>query len=552
MIDLRPIARCSAACSALAFVALLWSASTRAQVTSVVNTPHNLSAQGSGPARAVSEEQVCIFCHAPHNSLPVSPLWNRFMPLTVYNVYSSSSLDAKPGQPTGASKMCLSCHDGTIALGSVVSRDQVIQMAQGVTTIPPGSANLGTDLSDDHPVSFVYDGALAAKDAKLMTPTGLPATIRLDANQELQCTSCHDPHDDSFGDFLVVPNDNSALCKSCHLLSTTTVSAHQACQTCHQTHTAASGPMLLRGDRISSTCLSCHDGATPGAADIAFELNRFSAHDTNAPIDTTKAIPDNVHCANCHNPHSIQTGTAIAPSIPPRFGDISGVNALGADVANATTEYEVCFKCHADQSAIRSPIVSRVITQTNTRLQFDLGAVSYHPVEGAGRNPDVPSLKPGLTESSVIYCSDCHNSNNSAKAGGAGPTGVHGSDYRPLLIARYDTTDFSQESASSYALCYRCHERDGRDGVLTDISFKEHRKHIVGEDAPCSACHDAHGISSAQGSAMNNSNLINFDRTIVFPDPKTGLLRFEDTGRFSGRCYLKCHGEVHSPKEYKR
>ncbi len=145
-----------------------------AQVQSVINTPHNLSTSGPGTVRATTEEQVCIFCHTPHNASTIQPLWNRYMPQSAYDVYSSSALDAKPGQPTGTSKMCLACHDGTIALGNIVSRDTDISMQNGVTTIPPGASNLGTDLSDDHPISFRYDAALWGKDPRLVEPARVP------------------------------------------------------------------------------------------------------------------------------------------------------------------------------------------------------------------------------------------------------------------------------------------------------------------------------------------------------------------------------------------
>src|SRR5437763_9762877 len=117
-----------------------------ADASSILNSPHNLSARGPGQIRAVNESQVCIFCHTPHNASPVQPLWNRNMPVSAYKVYSSGSLHAKPSQPTGSSKLCLSCHDGTIALGSVLSRGEPIVMSGGITTLPPGSSNLGTDL----------------------------------------------------------------------------------------------------------------------------------------------------------------------------------------------------------------------------------------------------------------------------------------------------------------------------------------------------------------------------------------------------------------------
>lgn len=529
-------------------LATMITALSLAQSQSVVDTAHNLSVSGPGVLRASSEEQVCIFCHTSHNASPIQPLWNRYLPVAAYSVYSSNSLDARPGQPTGSSKMCLSCHDGTIAVGSVISRDQIIQMAGGITTIPPGSSNLGTDLADDHPISFAYDSLLMSKDPHLLDPTLLPAKLKLDANKELQCTTCHDAHDNSFGDFLTMSNDGSALCRACHEISTTTITEHQDCRSCHQTHSAPSGPYLLQNDRVRSTCLNCHDGSHVQAPNIGADLQKISVHDTNSVVDPTDPIPGHVTCADCHDPHTMTTGSASAPAIHPNFGQVEGVNASGSRVHVASAQYEVCFKCHGDQAAPSSFVIPRQIVQTNTRLEFGLSAVSSHPVIGPGQNPNVPSLKPEWTESSVLYCSDCHGSDSGSIAGGSGPDGVHGSNEEPMLIARYETADNTPESASAYALCYSCHWRDGNDGILSDRSFP-HSDHLE-EDVSCAACHDSHGISSTQGNSTNNSHLINFDTSIVFPDPDTGMLKYESLGLFAGQCYLTCHGEDHSGEDY--
>src|SRR3954470_10617199 len=69
---------------------------------SIVHSPHNLSAAGSGTVRATSESEICIFCHTPHHAAPVQPLWNRALPTTSYKTYTSNSLKALPGQPTGS------------------------------------------------------------------------------------------------------------------------------------------------------------------------------------------------------------------------------------------------------------------------------------------------------------------------------------------------------------------------------------------------------------------------------------------------------------------
>jgi len=180
------------------------------------------------------------------------------------------------------------------------------------------------------------------------------------------------------------------------------------------------------------------------------------------------------------------------------------------------------------------------ITQTNTRLEFNPSNLSFHPVIAPGVNHNVPSLKPSMTVADMIYCTDCHN-----RSSGSGTKGPHGSDYPPLLAYRYETADYTEESEFAYELCYKCHNRNS---ILNDESFSQHRKHT--EQAPCSVCHDAHGISSAQGMSKNNSHLINSDISVVRSDPVTGRLQFEDQGVFRGRCYLECHGKNHSPLSY--
>jgi predicted CXXCH cytochrome family protein len=475
------------------------------------------------------------------------------MPVSAYTVYSSNSLQAKPGQPTGSSKLCLSCHDGTIALGSVLSRGQPIQMAGGITTLPPGNSNLGTDLSDDHPISFRYDANLATQNPKLKQPAQLPQGIHLDAFQELQCTACHEPHNNQFGKFLVMDNSQSQLCASCHNQGTTSVTGHMQCASCHQQHTAPSGPYLLRAENVTGTCLTCHSGQAGAnqGPNIAMDLNKVSRHDTNSAVNLKDHVPKNVVCNDCHEPHTIlaATGTA-APQISPRLGQISGVNSAGAAVPKAQYQYEVCFKCHADQqAALPTPAITRQIVQLNTRLEFDPSAVSFHPVEAAGRNASVPSLRPGFTAASLIYCTDCHASDTSKAAGSNGPDGPHGSSNGPLLIARYDTADLTSESASAYALCYRCHDRAN---ILANTSFPQHSRHIVDARTPCSVCHDAHGISSSQGNVVKNSKLINFDTSIVRSVNVGGIPRLEynSTGARAGQCFLSCHGVDHSPKAY--
>jgi hypothetical protein len=141
-----------------------------------------------------------------------------------------------------------------------------------------------------------------------------------------------------------------------------------------------------------------------------------------------------------------------------------------------------------------------------------------------------------------MQCSDCHASETGTTSG------EHGSTNSGLLVSRLATTDRTSESASNYALCYRCHDRTS---ILNDRSFKLHKKHIVDERTPCTVCHDSHGIASSSGSATGNSHLINFSTSVVFPARTSGRLEYRDTGTYSGECFLSCHGENHGPYTYK-
>jgi len=176
--------------------------------------------------------QICVPCHAPHNvATPViPPLWNHEVTTATYIVYDSPTLDADGGtlgQPSGSTLLCLSCHDGTVAIDSFGG-------ATGTSFIT-GLSNLGTDLSNDHPISFTYDTTLANTDGGLFDPattnvtigsgdftrTGTIQEVMLQADQ-LQCASCHDVHNDFVAGgiqgqpLLLISKADSAICLTCH------------------------------------------------------------------------------------------------------------------------------------------------------------------------------------------------------------------------------------------------------------------------------------------------------------------------------------------------
>ena len=573
-------------------LAIFFCAGARGKM-SVIDSVHNLTASGPGSVKAKSETDACVFCHTAHHANGQTPLWNHAMSaVSNYVVYSSArftNLDLVVPQPNGSSRLCLSCHDGTVALGSVSSSAMPIEMQNDVTTlasVPGTTANLGTDLSADHPISFYYDLALYQKEQALGTvqikDPGQPAVAALlDRQGRLQCTACHDPHDNEFGDFLVMDNTGSALCLVCHEPGPWLTSAHAispaavppaiaaranlkasaksgsaramsptvatlACGNCHASHRAGSPRHLLLSDMPEQNCYACHRGFT-ATKNIAADFQKASIHPVtfnskaHSPVEDPINPPQrHVVCADCHNSHAVNAARAVAPNASGALARLTGVAAGGAVIRPLLKEYELCFRCHADSVARGPATVPRQFVQTNTRLQFSTANQSFHPVEAIGKNTlNVPSLISPWRTTSLMYCTDCHNSDSGPKAGGSGANGPHGSIYRPILERNLVITDYQPESAAAYALCYKCHSRPV---VLSSQSFLYHKTHVVDDQAACTTCHDSHGVA-------NTPHLINFNTTYVTPS-SNGRLEYVSTGPLHGNCSLTCHGKDHPALSY--
>ncbi len=187
----------------------------------LVGLPTVALAKISGSAHDLSAQsyttEICNVCHTPHNADTTTaglaaPLWDHAITSTAtFTVYSSATLNASMGQPAGVSKLCLSCHDGSVAL------DAFAGSAGNVSNKMTGNAMVGTNLANDHPVSFTYNTALSSADGELFDPSSKTAVADLLFSEKVECSSCHDVHNTAnLPKLLAVNNTNSALCLTCH------------------------------------------------------------------------------------------------------------------------------------------------------------------------------------------------------------------------------------------------------------------------------------------------------------------------------------------------
>lgn len=486
---------------------------------SIKNTPHNLSRSGKSVGNTVVVEgtsQICIFCHTPHTAKPASPLWNRDSVGVTYKLYGSSTMKGMPAQPTGRSKLCLSCHDGTVAVTAVRRKPKGLDAfdAHGIAgtklRLVGRPTSLGTDLSDDHPIIIDYDEA-SLQNAELAPRKSLPREFRLTHDPTVHCTTCHDAHRNDRPPFLVKDNTQSRLCTTCHLKKGWKDAIHRTstarwngrgenpfhlssrrsggptvaangCESCHKPHGASKAERLLKGSE-ERLCFKCHNGNV-AKVDIEREfglpyghhVERFiGVHDAYENIDTFGRILDgrdndnstrHVECSDCHNPHVARAGKH-RPGTNQVSGALLGVSGVklvyGAAKwvppsfrwvpANPGVSHEYELCMKCHSSWIWESVPP---TTTDGTTQTD-PSVEF--------NPNNASFHAVIGESRASTFGDYVPPWNSRskmycsdchRGDGAGSSaGAHGSRVRFLLAGNYDRTTGALGTEGH--LCFSCH-----------------------------------------------------------------------------------------------
>jgi predicted CXXCH cytochrome family protein len=398
---------------------------------------HDLSPGGPSPLKG-SRSGSCTYCHVPHGGNGnLAPLWNQKLSKATYDTYTSTTYVNKNSQqmPLGsASGLCLSCHDGTVAVGDSVLFGQMPTRGSWI----PGD-EFGTHLQGSHPFSLVkplHDNidltSTLVASGKSGDKTGAVQLV----NGDVECTSCHNPHvqdvDKVASNFLVRDAASGQMCLSCHDPARTsmggknqvnplagwTISIHaiaqnkvsgqaklgsygtvagDACISCHTPHNAAGAPRLLRGLN-EADCAVCHSGGSnisPAAPNIFAEYSKIShplPNGTNQHDGAEPAVLNNnrhATCVDCHNGHGAQQVTSF--NIPPlirvsQTGTV-GVGVDGTTVVNpAVDQYQNCLRCHGYSAGKKTnPIYGYLPARAasdplNLIPQMNSSAKSSHPV----------------------------------------------------------------------------------------------------------------------------------------------------------------------------
>jgi predicted CXXCH cytochrome family protein len=184
-------------------VALVFVSASSVSVAQMTGGSHDLSTGNVGGLGTNAD--LCRYCHTPHNSRSVAPLWDRSDSLETFTVYSSTTMaDNVMPAPSGVSLGCLSCHDGVTAFDAVAGTTGTAGNDM-TNDFPNSPANLSNDLSNDHPVGV--NMAIAGIDN---TQTAVPTF-----GGKVECASCHDVHVAGTSGYFLRVEDGS-LCESCH------------------------------------------------------------------------------------------------------------------------------------------------------------------------------------------------------------------------------------------------------------------------------------------------------------------------------------------------
>lgn len=293
-----------------------------------------------------------------------------------------------------------------------------------------------------------------------------------------KCTECHDPHGSNSRRMLKADSE-SALCTKCHteILHGSFVHkpVEQSCTACHRAHTSDHAKLLSAEPR--ALCLTCHESV---------------AH----TVETAKFPhqPAQGDCLECHRPHASDHAKQLKNEPEQLCGSChEGILQIATSASHphaAVTDARACLNCHTPHGSDNQEHL--VKDTVSTCLQCHDKPIV---VDKDRTIPGVPELaNPEFYKHGPVVkggCSGCHD--------------VHGGTHTNLLVEPYPQGFYQAYSDQTYALCFKCHDKQLVLAQPTDkqTGFRSgtrnlHAVHVdkSPQGRSCRACHNVHASRS--------------------------------------------------------
>ncbi|MGO8754785.1 MAG: cytochrome c3 family protein [Gallionellaceae bacterium] len=340
----------------------------------------------------VGTNQICVFCHTPHgfNAVQSGPLWNKAVNAsTTYAVYNTGTnvSSTYPGDKPSigsVSLACLSCHDGTQAMDNMINGPGSALMAAGydgslssasasqfiVGGANPGESQaytwgdtaggfaqmsqggagmtgsiidgdtparegilIGTDLSNDHPISMQYcGGGISSSQASTPGTAFIAAGTCRERLFNLPTTTTEDGVARFWVDTNVILDSDAVAAGAASIGGVGALPITRDPKTV-ELYVTDGIQLASRVDALTGTSVSgvgvteCGSGNNGDACGRGFVSSLststfvpvagagiFTKQDIRLFTNNVGVTGPSVECASCHDPHTPNNGTFLRVS----------------------------------------------------------------------------------------------------------------------------------------------------------------------------------------------------------------------------------------------
>lgn len=518
-----------------------------AATAGVVKSPHDIDSQLYGILKKEDKKKqmVCNFCHVPYKKKSAR-IWDKLPKSLEYWGRSGS--------------ICYSCHDGVVFV----------------------NPNVDASMTAYHPESH----GLAIEDLPENDDTsdaGLPYTGG-SVDENIQCTSCHNPHENEKRPFL--RSKLNELCQKCHQRRENSGYERENTEGTHPVHKKPAdevmnpspidvvddfkvpfpgeyppeegkfrqgvhwtlGGHLSEGNDGTIECITCHSVHGKERIGPVTDHRLLS-------LDPVMEV-SNEFCEGCHRgkrgdevgepPYPNPGGTEIGRTYHPADDDIA--NGEGRIVAINEPEGWIfgeggevlCNTCHKAHDAIPNSPILRPTVESDTfceECHSDQAFLErHHPIGEIGASSGIdsgkphadtrePVIPPNVLGSGITYGEPKEGSLYCSSCHRA-----HNAPCIPILVIKCDPVD------SSCSVCYECHPKFNPTWQ-TDEAWKA--SHFIGD--PTLSVIDKVDSTTGETVGTQPGYFDQFPPTNKDPWPDSGLTsKYDGESGFGINC-CSCH-----------